>query len=76
VQLLLPGGYRLAASARAEAALRQVLDSDGPFRVRDMHSSLGSAAKLVLARRLLAAGLLCLEQSWQQQATNHPGAKS
>ena len=75
-RLLLPGGYSVTTSARAEPALRQLLDGHEPFRVREMHASLGSEAKLVLARRLVAAGLLCLEQPWQPRATDHPGAEA
>ena len=58
--LIVAGGYALHATAEAEPALRAVAAADGPFRVADMHNSLSSAAKVVLARKLVASGLLRL----------------
>jgi ribosomal protein L16 Arg81 hydroxylase len=58
VLLMLPGGYGLEASARAEPALRSVVSMDQPFRVADMDESLGDGAKLALARKLVSCGLL------------------
>lgn len=60
VRLTLPGGYLVEASARAENALRHVLAADGPFRVSEMHASLSDGAKLALAKKLVASGLLSL----------------
>ena len=56
--LIFPGGYTLRAASAVEPALRSVLSARGAFRVDDMHASLGPSAKLALAKRLLAAGLL------------------
>jgi hypothetical protein len=58
VRLTLPGGYVVEASARAEDALRQVVAADGPFRVSEMHPSLSDGARLTLAKKLVASGLL------------------
>ena len=58
VVLIIAGGYMLQASMEAEPALRAVIGSQGPFRIVDMHNTLGSAAKLVLAKKLVASGLL------------------
>lgn len=56
--LILPGGYTLQASLRAEPALRSILAADRPFRVAEMHDTLGGPAKLVLAKKLMTCGLL------------------
>jgi ribosomal protein L16 Arg81 hydroxylase len=58
IRLLLPGGYTIQTSARAEAALRNVLETVGPFRVSEMHESLNNDSKLALARQLIGCGLL------------------
>ena len=58
VRLTLAGGYTIQASARAEPALRAVLAASAPFLVADIHHSLGDAAKIAIARKLVASGVL------------------
>jgi ribosomal protein L16 Arg81 hydroxylase len=58
VELVVSGGNRMEVNAVAEPALRSVADSTGPFRVVDMHDSLGALGKLALAQRLVTSGLL------------------
>lgn len=58
VTLTLPGGYSLSAGRAAEPAFRDILARTSPFRVAELHASLGPAAKLALARKLIACGLL------------------
>ena len=58
IKLILPGGYALETSGRAETALRQVLAADGSFRVSEMHDSLSGEAKVALAKQLVGCGLL------------------
>ncbi|MGF3021677.1 JmjC domain-containing protein [Methylobacterium aquaticum] len=60
VELTLAGGFTLRAKASLETALRQALAARGPFRVREMHGSLTQGARIALAKRLVACGLLRL----------------
>lgn len=58
ITLTLAGGYTLSAALAAEPALRDVFARTAPFRVADMHASLGAAAKPALARKLIICGVL------------------
>jgi ribosomal protein L16 Arg81 hydroxylase len=58
VALVLPGGYKVEANERAEAALQFVLASNRPFRAAQMDKTLGEKARLSLARHLVTSGLL------------------
>lgn len=58
VALTLPGGYVVEATARAEVAFREIVDGSGTIRVSDMHDSLSDGAKVALAKKLVACGLL------------------
>jgi hypothetical protein len=60
VVLHLPGDYVLQASTRAEPALRGILGTEAPFRIAEMPGDLAGLAKLVLAKQLVACGLLRL----------------
>jgi ribosomal protein L16 Arg81 hydroxylase len=58
VTLTLCGGYSLSAGLAVAPAFRDILARRSPFRVADLHACLGPAAKIALARRLVAYGLL------------------
>jgi hypothetical protein len=58
IALMLAGGEMIRAPSRVEPAFRALIASEEPFRVADMHSSLGAGAKVSLARTLISAGLL------------------